>query len=414
MSSTLWKIRIIASQCFAALPIYILKFTYGSFVGLTLVLSSQQEEISMNSIHKKLFVEMLLCAQSIIGLTTGMIEGPSYTYLAEITQPLFRNTLMAALDLSFLVGTLFFVLITEVMHWKNIALINLVFPIIGLSLMFFIPESPYWLANKNRYERIARSLSLFRGWKFSDSVKAESYLIINNAKKSPAILKHFCQRSFYIPLLIVFFTLLVDTVGGSQILLVNLNKIMKELKSPINKSTVAIIIMSGRTICAIVCTLSIHIAGKRLLVFVSIVTGSIFLIISSIFGFLIVKGKVTAEAYFWIPSFTLIVSIFTLTTGIRNVSLILNSEIFPTKLRQISTGIGFFVRYIMLLILQAIFLSTIDSLSAPGILLIFGFINIIGFILLYYIFPETGNRCLIEIEEFYVGNKVQNKNFNPE
>lgn len=90
---------------------------------------------------------MLMCAQSIVGMTIGMIEGPSYAYLAEITEPRFRNTLMAALNLPFLMGTLVFVLMTEMMHWRDVALIYVVLPIIGLSLMCFLPESPYWLAS---------------------------------------------------------------------------------------------------------------------------------------------------------------------------------------------------------------------------------------------------------------------------
>lgn len=82
-----------------------------------------------------------------------------------------------------------------------------------------------------------------------------------------------------------------------------------------------------------------------------------------------------------------------------------NSELFPSKVRQISIGIGFSVRDMLLYIFRTNFVQLLNNISGPGIFLMFAFVNIIGFIILYYVLPETGNRSLIEIEELYVGMK---------
>ena len=93
-------------------------------------------------------VVMLLIAQAMVGLTYSISIGPGSTYTAEISQPHLRSTLLATTNLFILFGSFVSVLLGSLVYWRTITLINVGFPIIGFIAVFFIPESPYWLASK--------------------------------------------------------------------------------------------------------------------------------------------------------------------------------------------------------------------------------------------------------------------------
>lgn len=84
--------------------------------------------------------------------------------MAEVTQPQFRGMLaatgtlftIAGIFLQFILGTFF--------SWRTVALISCVLPLITITALFFVPESPYWLLTKGRVEDAKRSLCWLRGW----------------------------------------------------------------------------------------------------------------------------------------------------------------------------------------------------------------------------------------------------------
>lgn len=62
----------------------------------------------------------------------------------------------------FLMGTL--------MTWRTIAACSTAIPVISIILLFFVPESPYWLIKKRRFEKARQSIAWLRGWVHVDSV----------------------------------------------------------------------------------------------------------------------------------------------------------------------------------------------------------------------------------------------------
>lgn len=88
---------------------------------------------------------MLLIAQGLAALTYTV--GPSITYIAEITQPHIRSAVMATANFSITFGSLFTVTLASFMYWRYVAIVNFVFAVIALVAMFFIPNSPHWLAS---------------------------------------------------------------------------------------------------------------------------------------------------------------------------------------------------------------------------------------------------------------------------
>lgn len=91
---------------------------------------------------------MLLVSQVLVGLMFAATMGSSVTYIAEMTQPRLRSSLIASGNLSISFGAALILLMGKFFNWKTIAIINLIFPVMGFLGMCFSPNSPYWLASK--------------------------------------------------------------------------------------------------------------------------------------------------------------------------------------------------------------------------------------------------------------------------
>lgn len=115
---------------------------------LLLMLAAAMVVFSWLLYHFATNSSMVLFAQAINGAAGGMTKGPGLTYIAEISQPKLRGTLMSTATLFYLAGQFFAVLLGGYLYWRTVALVNLVVPIIGLIMCCFIPNSPHWLASR--------------------------------------------------------------------------------------------------------------------------------------------------------------------------------------------------------------------------------------------------------------------------
>lgn len=70
-------------------------------------------------------------------------------------------------------GVLTQFLLGTFLHWRSVALVSSVLPVVACILLFFVPESPYWLASKNRLDEAQKSIAWLRGWLQVEDVEKE-------------------------------------------------------------------------------------------------------------------------------------------------------------------------------------------------------------------------------------------------
>lgn len=77
--------------------------------------------------------------------------------------------------------------------------------------------------------------------------------------------------------------------------------------------------------------------------------------------------------------------------------------------RGIATGVCAGMSYLLLFLLTKSYLTVEMILSIEYTMLLFGCIGIFGLVYFYYYLPETENKTLLEIEEFFASSSKDRK-----
>lgn len=114
--------------------------------------------------------------------------------------------------------------------------------------------------------------------------------------------------------------------------------------------------------------------------------------------------------YSWIPLVALISSAFLSNMGIRVLPWILTGEVYTNETRAAASGLSSAISYVFAFLANKVFFYMIDSLTLPGTYWFYSALNLLGFIVLYFLLPETEGKTLHEIIEHFAGTKKMDRN----
>jgi hypothetical protein len=77
---------------------------------------------------------------------------------------------------------------------------------------------------------------------------------------------------------------------------------------------------------------------------------------------------------------------------------LLNSEVYPLKVRGKGSSAGSLTHWVLDLIIASSVLTLINTITATGMFWLYGFFGIIGILFVYRMVPETKDRTLEEVD----------------
>ncbi|KAG4080309.1 hypothetical protein HA402_010801 [Bradysia odoriphaga] len=220
----------------------------------------------------------------LVGLSGGLMEAPVLTYVAEITQPKFRGMLAATGSTCVILGVFTQFLLGTFFKWRTIAAMSAVFPLLSITALFFVPESPHWLLFKNRTDDARKSLAWLRGWVPIERIESEFREIQSVMKKLPSesvsvasstskgkcgAAVPYTKKSFLVPYGLVTLTFFIGHFSGKTPLQTYAVQIFHTLKAPIDKYYATVLLGGVEILGTVFCVVLIHYTGKRPLVLIS-------------------------------------------------------------------------------------------------------------------------------------------------
>lgn len=347
-------------------------------------------------------VWMVLAARACQGLALSFMASSSSTYVAEVAHSSIRGRLVAIMDLCRQMGSLLiYCLGISSLTWRQVAMttafVNTILPFLGFLVL---PNSPRWLATRNRTDDARRALTFFRGHNYD--VDEELQAIISQLQKSagkqmnvlqqlrqlrePAILRYVVTMSFV--LFIVHF-------NGSSIIpayvVIIMNSAQVQMSSYLAAIAVCITKIAGTFCLGLVID---RVNRKPLFTTTSFICAASMSILGSFF-FDQIHGR-HFQHLEWLPVLCLAIYAFFSASPVLSL---LRSELFPTAVRSIVVPILYTTFFVGAFLALQTYPYIVGALGPHGAFWLFTGCNLILIMIVGLTIPETRGKTLEQITE---------------
>ncbi|CAN6354230.1 unnamed protein product [Urochloa humidicola] len=334
------------------------------------------------------------------GFGVGVISYTVPVYIAEIAPQDQRGALGAVFQLSVTIGILLSYLFGMFVPWRILAVLGILPCSILIPGLFFVPESPRWLAKMGKTEDFEYSLQVLRG--FQTDITAE----VNEIKRSVASSRRrrtirfadIKQKRYSVPLMIGIGLLVLQQLSGVNGILFYAASIFKA--AGITNSNLATfglgvvqVIVTGVT------TWLSDKAGRRLLLIISTTGMTITLVVVSVSFF--VKDNIPAGSHLYsvmsmLSLAGLVAFVISFNLGLGAIPWIIMSEILPVSIKSLAGSVATLANWLgaWAITMTA---SLMLSWSNGGTFAIYAAVCTMALIFVCLWVPETKGRTLEEI-----------------
>jgi SP family arabinose:H+ symporter-like MFS transporter len=346
------------------------------------------------------------------GIGIGLASNLSPMYIAEVTPGNVRGAFVSINQLTIVIGILAAQIInwriarpvppeatvTEIMNswngqmgWRWMFYACAVPAALFFIMMWFIPESPRWLAkDKNNYDKVHRILSRIGGKAYADSesLMIEETLRTISEKTSFSILK--------VP-------------GMSRLLILGIVLAVFQQWCGINvifNYAQEVFASAGYSVSDILFNIVITGSVNLIFTFIGMFTvdrlGRKSLMLLGAGGLAGIYAVIGSMYFFHLHGLPLLIMVVTAiacySMSLAPVTWVVLSEIFPNRIRGFAMSVATFALWAACFVLTYTFPLLNQVLKASGTFWLYGFICILGFWFILKKLPETKGKSLEEIE----------------
>ncbi|CAG5020380.1 unnamed protein product [Parnassius apollo] len=365
-------------------------------------------------------VTALLIGRLLTGFTGGASVCLGAVIIGEYSSPKNRGTYLNLKTASVCLGSMIIHILGNYFHWRTVAFLSLFPYIISLIIIYTWPESPAWLVSRKEFEKSEKAFYWLRG--HSREAEKELYELIRAQKdksvdirnssfneKIVEFLKKFTRKDFVKPLIIIVFGGLLIEFSFRHIFPAYASQIIGEITGDKSQSfyyTLALDIII--TTSAIFSSVLVKIYKRRTLLFVTGFSALFFLFSVCTYLYLVSKA-IIYNNYTWIP-ISLFVPYFILANlACTPIPLALLGEVLPLAHRGSGSALAGLAMSLILLIALKITPYLLESVKVYGTFTIFGSAMGLTLVVFYFILPETKDRTLQEIEDYFNYGRFKNE-----
>lgn len=352
-------------------------------------------------------VNVILVGRFITGFCQGWLGPLGPVFIGEISTPAYRGFFLAGLSLAIAVGVLMSHLFGTFLHWTYSSLLCGLFPLTAGIILYFAPESPAWLASRNRIDECITSFKWYRGT--SPAMKTElDRMIADQSNKDQSksklsmLMKNIVEPEFWKPLIIMMVFFIMTQLSGVNVICAYTTDMMKELIGN-NKHTYEAMLSIDvlRCVSLLVACVLLKRKGRRPMAMFSGIFTSLSLIILASYMFFVKRNHRS-------PFITLgLMTIYMIVSNMGVVPLPWNmvGELFATETKGLGSGISVMTTSISYFATVKTAPGLFRSIGHDGTYLFYGLSTLLGTIFLYFYLPETKGKTLLQIEEHFRNSK---------
>jgi len=350
---------------------------------------------------------LVLFSRGLAGLGDGMMYPNVLVYIAETASKDMRGTLGNFVNISFCSGLILTFSLSLIMPWRTLAWSLAILPLFSILAMFLIPETPYWLAEKNRTDDAKTSLAWLRNNQEStEEIQEITEKSLHEQKltvKEKLILKlkMFKSKAFWKPFCIAQPLNILYSCSGISLLSFYLVTIFEEAGSSVDKLQASLIVASWRLFISLFSSLAMLRIPRRPLFLCTTLGVGISMASFGTFSYLCTQDQSASwcDRLGWLPLLLLLLVFACSQLGFAPIIKLIISEVFPTEVRSTGTSLIFLTSVLCLSILSKLFSQFIAWFGLHGAFWLYSGVVFTCFIYGYFAMPEHSNVSLVQIEK---------------
>ncbi|OVA11402.1 Sugar/inositol transporter [Macleaya cordata] len=330
------------------------------------------------------------------GYGMGVFSYVVPVFIAEIAPKNLRGGLTTLNQLMIVCGVSASFLIGTVLPWRNLALTSLIPCFIMLVGLFFIPESPRWLAKIGRQKEFEGALQMLRGKDADISYEAaeiQDYIETLQQLPQARILDLF-QRRYLRSVTIGVGLMVCQQFGGINGIVFYLSQIFVSAGFPADVGTTIYAIL--QIVVTALGAALIDKAGRRALLLVS-ASGLVLGCLLAGTSFYLKVHELSLKSVPALAVTGILVYIGSFSVGMGAVPWVVMSEIFPINVKGVAGSLATLVNWFGSWVASYTF-NYLMSWSSYGTFIIYAVINGLAILFVAILVPETKGRTLEEIQ----------------
>ncbi|XP_031623912.1 facilitated trehalose transporter Tret1-like [Contarinia nasturtii] len=290
----------------------------------------------------------------------------------------------------------------------------LIGPIIFITIMFLLPESPEYLSNRNKQKQAYKARKFYRGsiavvesadffQKSQNEIEKGKLIknVENDDLDSKVTLRDFLTPQARRSIFISFTALTLNFASGTVVILSYVTDIFEKTGSSMSAKNSSLLVSITQIIANLIFLSIVERINRRTLQVSSslLTTVSYFL-----FGAYCLLW-IDRPEYDWMPPFCFVCITYFSWMGQNPIPFIITYEIFPKKIRQTCLSLSVSLVWVIQFVLGSIFPSFLETFGLFNTMITFGVISLLNAVFGIIFLPETRGKSHIEIMELLNYNK---------
>ncbi|XP_020571809.1 sugar transporter ERD6-like 4 [Phalaenopsis equestris] len=339
------------------------------------------------------------------GFGVGVISYTVPVYIAEISPQNMRGGLGAVNQLSVTIGIMLAYLLGMFVNWRVLAVMGSLPCIMLIPGLFFIPESPRWLAKMGMMEDFESSLQVLRGFDADISIEVNEIkrAVASSSNRRTAMrFQELKQRKYWIPLMIGIGLLVLQQASGINGILFYASSIFKS--AGISSSNIVTCGLGAiQVIVTVINTWLLDKAGRRIFLIISTSGMSATLILVAVSFFLEDIVAVDSQLHFVLSVLALVglvAFVISFSLGLGAIPWIIMSEILPVNIKGLAGSVATLANWLTSWIVTMT-ATLLLNWSSGGTFALYAVLSVFTLVFVIIWVPETKGRTLEEIQRSF-------------
>ncbi|KAG2313335.1 hypothetical protein Bca4012_027901 [Brassica carinata] len=339
------------------------------------------------------------------GFGVGIISYTVPVYIAEIAPQNMRGGLGSVNQLSVTIGIMLAYLLGLFVPWRILAVLGTLPCIVLIPGLFFIPESPRWLAKMGMTDDFETSLQVLRGFETDITVEVNEIKrsVASSTKRSSTVrFVDLKRRRYYFPLMVGIGLLVLQQLGGINGVLFYSSTIFES--AGVTSSNAATFGVGAiQVVATAISTWLVDKAGRRLLLTISSIGMTISLVIVSAAFYL--KGFVSPDSDMYsmlsiLSVVGVVAMVVSFSLGMGPIPWLIMSEILPVNIKGLAGSIATLANWFFswLITMTA---NLLLAWSSGATFTLYGAVCAFTVVFVTLWVPETKGKTLEELQALF-------------